>query len=41
MIAGWLGLRATFLSTGVVFLLTAIISFIWLPNNNPEPDIAD
>jgi DHA1 family multidrug resistance protein-like MFS transporter len=40
MIAGWLGLRATFLSTGVVFLLTAIISFIWLPNNNPEPDIA-
>lgn len=36
MIAGWLGLRATFLSTGLLFLLTALIAFIWLPETNPE-----
>ena len=39
LIAGWLGLRATFLSTGVVFLLTAMIAFIWLPTIDSEPDI--
>lgn len=39
LIAQWLGLRATFLSTGVVFLVTAIIAFIWLPSVDPEPDI--
>jgi DHA1 family multidrug resistance protein-like MFS transporter len=39
LIAGWLGLRATFLSTGLVFLLTAIIAFIWLPNIHAEVEI--
>jgi DHA1 family multidrug resistance protein-like MFS transporter len=40
LIAGWLGLRATFLSTGLVFLLTALIAFIWLPKFNPEGEIS-
>jgi DHA1 family multidrug resistance protein-like MFS transporter len=39
LIAGWLNLRATFLSTGLVFLLAAVIAFIWLPNHQPEAEI--
>lgn len=39
LIAGWLGLRVTFISTGAVFLLTTIIAFIWLPGSTPEPDL--
>jgi len=39
VIAGWLGLRATFISTGAVFLLTTIIALIWLPSVTPEADL--
>ncbi len=38
IIAGWFGLRATFFSTGLVFLLTALVAFIWLPDLKPEAD---
>jgi DHA1 family multidrug resistance protein-like MFS transporter len=38
LIAGWFGLRATFFSTGLVFLLTALVAFIWLPEFTPEAD---
>jgi len=38
VIAGWLGLRATFISTGVVFLLMAVIALFWLPDPRTEPD---
>ncbi len=31
MIATWFGLRATFTSTGILFLLTALVAFLWLP----------
>ena len=31
MIASWFGLRATFTTTGILFLLTALVAFLWLP----------
>ena len=39
LIAGWLGLRATFASTSLIFFLAGFVALIWLPElsqNNPE-----
>jgi len=36
LIGGWLGYRATFATTGLVFLLSAVVAFLWLPNIRPE-----
>lgn len=32
LIGGWLGYQATFATTGVVFLLAALVAVFWLPN---------
>jgi predicted MFS family arabinose efflux permease len=34
LIASWFGLRATFTGTGILFFITALIAFIWLPKVN-------
>ena len=31
LIAGWFGMRATFTSTAVLFLVTAAVAYLWLP----------
>ena len=31
LIAGWFGMRATFTSTAVLFLVTAVVAYLWLP----------
>jgi DHA1 family multidrug resistance protein-like MFS transporter len=36
LIAGWAGLRATFTSTAVIFLFTAVVALLWLPKQRPE-----
>lgn len=44
LIAGWFGMRATFTSTAVLFLVTAAVAYIWLPKvQHPaaEPAPAD
>ena len=41
LIAGWAGLRATFISTGILFFLTAMVAFLWLPRHRPESVAAD
>ena len=41
LIASWFGLRATFTGTGIVFFITALIAFIWLPRTKryqPAPN---
>ncbi len=41
LIAGAVGLRATFTSTGILFLVTALVAFLWLPKHHPEVSPAD
>ena len=35
-VAAWVSLRATFATTGIVYLLTALVALVWLPRPKPH-----
>ena len=41
LIAGWINIRATFTSTAILFAITALVAYLWLPRlRQPTPEPA-